>query len=99
MRFLPSILLFLPSLVLGQKVLSLSDKAYEPQIKSVQFYPDQRVEGNMLFPSATRIEAQNLVLEFDDLQDQKNNYYAKLVHCNFDWTKSTLMDLDFMREY
>jgi hypothetical protein len=41
----------------------------------------------------------DLSIEFDDLQDNRNNYYAKLIHCNFDWTKSSLTDLDFINEY
>ncbi len=41
----------------------------------------------------------DLSIEFDDLQDNRNNYYAKLIHCNFDWVKSSLTDLDFMNEY
>lgn len=41
----------------------------------------------------------DLSIEFDDIHDNRNNYYAKLIHCNFDWTKSSLTDLDFMNEY
>jgi hypothetical protein len=41
----------------------------------------------------------DLSIEFDDLQDNRSNYYAKLIHCNFDWTKSSLTDLDFINEY
>ncbi len=41
----------------------------------------------------------DLSIEFDDLQDNPNFYYAKLIHCNFDWTKSSLRDLDFINEY
>src|SRR4051794_23254375 len=85
--------------VWGQKTLLLEDKTYEQSIRSVQCYPNQPTEGNMSLPAVARLNAQNLVLEFDDLQEQKSNYYAKLVHCNFDWSKSGLMDLDFMRDY
>jgi len=41
----------------------------------------------------------DLSIEFDDLQDNRNNYYAKLIHCNYDWTKSSLQDLDFLEVY
>lgn len=84
---------------LAQKRLVLQDMTYEPQIRTVQCYPNQPTEANNLLPSVARLESQNLLLEFDDLQEQKSNYYLKLIHCNFDWTKSTLMDLDFLYDY
>lgn len=74
------LLVHLTILVNGQKKLQFMDMVYEPQIKTVQLFPD-------------------LSIEFDDLQDSPNFYYAKLLHCNFDWTKSTLRDLDFINEY
>ncbi len=83
----------------SQKTLLLEDRIYEPQIKTVQCYPNQPTDGNSLLPAATRMDAQNLLLEFDDLREQHNNYSIRLIHCNFDWTKSTLMDLDFMHDY
>lgn len=84
---------------MGQKILALEDQTYEPQIKTVQCYPNQPTEAYNLLPAVARLEIQNLLLEFDDLQEQKNNYYVKLIHCNFDWSKSSLMDLDFLHDY
>lgn len=83
---------------MAQKSLVHEDWVYEPQIRTVQCYSGKSTEGNFL-PAATRLDTQDLVVEFDDLVDQRNNYYVKLIHCNFDWTKSGLMDLDFMRDY
>ncbi len=97
--------LFLPFLLtlqvnlFAQKELSFTDKVYEQQIKTVQLYPNIGGEQDFLQPSSTSIQQQNLLLEFDDLQDQRSNYYTKLIHCNYDWTKSQLMDLDFMDSY
>lgn len=93
------LLLLIPSLVFGQKTLVLQDKTYEPQIRSVQCYPNQASEGNQLLPPVARMDIQNLMLEFDDLQEQRSNYYARLIHCNADWSASTLMDLDFLHDY
>ncbi len=83
----------------AQKELSFADKVYETQIKTVQLYPNIGGTQDFLQPSSTSLQKQNLLLEFDDLQDQRSNYYAKLIHCNYDWTKSQLMDLDFMDNY
>ncbi|HLZ16721.1 MAG TPA: type IX secretion system plug protein domain-containing protein, partial [Cyclobacteriaceae bacterium] len=96
---LATTLLALQVNLFAQKELSLNDKVYEAQIKSVQLYPNMGGAQDFLQPSAAAIDQQSLLLEFDDLQDQRSNYYAKLIHCNYDWTKSQLMDLDFMSNY
>ncbi len=93
------ILVFFQFNLFAQKELSFTDKAYEPQIKTVQLYPDSDNPQDFLQPSSTPIHQQTMVLEFDDLQDNRNNYYAKLIHCNYDWSKSQLMDLDFLENY
>ncbi len=99
MRISLFLLLLATSPAWAQKTLVLNDQTYEPQIRSVQCYANQPVEGNTLLSAVTRMDTQNLLLEFDDLEEGRNNYYVKLIHCNFDWTKSTLMDLDIMRDY
>lgn len=77
------------------KNLRLMDLAYEPQIKTVRLYPS----GAPLLPAVSQLGQVNLVLEFDDLHTDRDTYYAKILHCNHDWTKSDLQDLDFMTEY
>lgn len=99
MRLPLLLLVIINSSAWGQKTLLLQDKTYEPQIRTVQSYPLQTAEANFQLPAATRLDNQNLLLEFDDLREQRNSYYAKLIHCNFDWSKSSLMDLDIMRDY
>ena len=41
----------------------------------------------------------DLSLEFDDLSGERNNLYVKLIHCNYDWTQSSLQDLEFLNDY
>lgn len=77
------------------KALRLIDMAYEPQVKTVTLNP----EGAPLQPPITTLGQWNLVLEFDQLVPDRDTYYAKIIHCNYDWTKSDLQDLDFMRDY
>ncbi len=92
--------LFLISpVVYGQKKLEFLDKSYEDEIRTVMLYPGVGGSGNNLRPAVAPIENQNLLLEFDDLQAERSNYYVKLIHCNQDWTKSSLMDLDFLTDY
>jgi len=77
------------------KTLLLSDFAYEPQIRTIQLTPD----GRLLEPSVLQFGQAPLVLQFDDLIADRDNYYARIIHCNYDWTKSDLQDLDFMTDY
>ena len=93
------VLVFFPSLGYAQKVLELADRTYEEQIRTVMVYPSQGTGHDNLLSPAAPIDNQNLVLEFDDLQEERNSYYLRLVHCNFDWKKSDLSDLDFMSQY
>jgi Domain of unknown function (DUF5103) len=84
---------------LGQKTLTFSDHSYEEEIRTVMLYPSEGGSRNNLRSAVVPLQKQNLVLEFDDLQGERSNYYVKLVHCNVDWTKSSLMDLDFLSDY
>lgn len=77
------------------KALQLIDQAYEPQIKTVMLYPN----GTPLLAAVTRLGQWNLVLEFDDLRSENDTYYARIEHCNYNWTKSNLQDLDYMTVY
>jgi hypothetical protein len=77
------------------KALKLIDIAYEAEIKTVQLHP----ENAPLEPAVTPLGTWNLLLEFDDLRNQRDTYYARIVHCNHDWTRSDLQDLDFMTLY
>lgn len=71
------------------------DFAYEPQIKTIELSPDNSPLG----PAVTPLGHWNLLLRFDDLRPERDTYYAKIVHCNHDWTKSDLPDLDYMSTY
>ncbi|MBL7851004.1 MAG: DUF5103 domain-containing protein [Cyclobacteriaceae bacterium] len=92
-----TLLMALPLGVAGQKVLRLEDAEYEPQIRTVLLY--SLVPGTQGPQAVTKLEAQQIVLEFDDLVEDRQNYYARLIHCNHDWTKSTLRDLEILRDY
>lgn len=62
-------------------------------------YPGMGGYRNNMRSAAAPLQSQNLVLEFDDLRAERSNYYIKIIHCNHDWTKSALMDLDFLKDY
>jgi hypothetical protein len=77
------------------KTLRLMDQVYEPEIKTVLLHPN----GAPLLPAVTQLGQWNLVLEFDDLRSQNDTYYARVEHCNYNWTPSTLQHLDYMTSY
>ena len=81
------------------KILKLADATYESQIKTVRVYPEGADSQTQMLPTVTKLGNWSLLLEFDDLNGQRDSYYARVVHCNQDWTKSTLSDLDFMPQY
>jgi hypothetical protein len=78
------------------KILQNIDMAYEDQIRTISIHPNSNDPSVTLLPAVTKLGDWNLILEFDDLQPQRNNYYLRLIHCNYDWSKSVLQDLDFM---
>ena len=80
------------------KALKFGDFTYEPQIKTVLLHPVLGT-GDNLEPAVTQFGQWNLILEFDDLKGQRDNYNATIIHCNHDWVKSDLMDLDFITDY
>lgn len=81
------------------KKLSYDDRTYEKEIKSVQLYSNKQEYRSHLLPAATHLNQPDLVLEFDDLRNDINSYYAKIIHCQYNWTPSSLRDLDFMMDY
>lgn len=80
------------------KNLRLMDLTYEPLIRTVLLHPPSNDPKVTLLPSVAKL-GYPLVLEFDELTAQRDTYYARIIHCNYDWTKSILMDLDFLNEY
>lgn len=77
------------------KTLRLMDFAYEPQIKTIELSP----ENSPLTPAVISLGQSDLVLKFDDLSPDRDSYHARVIHCNYDWTKSDLQDLDFLSVY
>ncbi|HEY0744864.1 MAG TPA: DUF5103 domain-containing protein [Chryseosolibacter sp.] len=83
----------------GGKTLQLSDQAYEHQIKTVKLHPAFNEPQANLLPAVTKLGQPNLLLQFDDLRSERDLYYARIIHCNYDWTRSMLQDLEFLAEF
>jgi hypothetical protein len=81
------------------KILRSIDIPYEPQIKTISIHPAFLDPEAILQPAVSKLGQPNLMLEFDDLNAGRESYYLRLIHCNRDWTKSGLQDLDFLNEF
>ena len=69
------------------------------KIKSIMIYQQTGAPYQEMQSPVAPLEEQRLVVEFDDLRDNSETYYAKIVHCDHAWTKSRLRDLDFIAVY
>lgn len=102
-RLLLCWLLSLPILVLGQSIPTI-DADYDPKLKTVLLYPmvgnspgDPALTLNP--PVLNQQDDTQLMLEFDDLTANYRSFRAKLIHCNADWQKSVLNDIEFTFDY
>ncbi|PWJ60595.1 uncharacterized protein DUF5103 [Dyadobacter jejuensis] len=103
--------LYLTLLLLVEVVLAkaqqpeelLKDAIYNPKIATVLLYPNIEEPDNpkrLISPPITSVQnTKGLMLEFDDLSAQYDRYSAKILHCNADWSKSNLNDIEFTYEY
>lgn len=81
------------------KKLFFDDYDYESLVGNVQLVP---MRGNQIDyignPVISLRQPQYLYLVFDLLTDQFENLSAKLYHCNKDWKRSVLRDMEFVSE-
>ncbi|MBC8153714.1 MAG: DUF5103 domain-containing protein [Bacteroidetes bacterium] len=80
------------------------DAIYDPKIRTVLLYPvvgTETVNPSLtLNPPVMSLDDNTpLQLEFDDLTGDYRSFRAKLVHCNTDWQRSVLNEIEFTYEY
>ncbi len=112
MKITQTLLLLLLSLTLfsqkkktfnEDKKIIYDNHIYENYIRTVQLYPVLSITKNpqeALNPPVLNLtDAQVLKLEFDCLATEFSNFRVKIVHCNADWTPSSLNDVEFLTEF
>ncbi len=82
-----------------EKKLVFNNHNYEDLVGTVQLVPSKN--GELAFLENPVIELnddQILSLQFDLITDKFEYLAARLYHCNKDWTKSILRDMEFLAE-
>jgi len=69
------------------------NKSFNEKIKTVQLY---REEWNLSYPILKLNSPEKLVLHFDLMSDNSENYYYTFIHCDKDWKRSDIFERDFM---
>jgi hypothetical protein len=83
------------------KKLEFIDKVYEENIKTPILFRADDLKATPLNPAAISLmQRVPLVLKFDEIYTDEADYYrAKIIHCDFNWQKSQISDLQFLYEY
>ncbi|WP_017259153.1 type IX secretion system plug protein [Pedobacter arcticus] len=76
--------------------LVYDDINYLPEIKTVAFYNLKKVQS---FPLLNLGGGDELLLSFDDLRGGSRNLYYSVVHCNADWTPSSISPIEYLESF
>lgn len=82
-------LAFFPSMVQG----AWENKVYKPSIRTVEFRSFDKKEN---YPVVQLKSAQKLYLHFDDLNGELSDYQYTIVHCDYNWEPSNLMQNEYI---
>ncbi len=97
-------LLFASVATRGQTAdVRLDDFIYSETIKTILLYPasdDPEDPRRLIGPPVIQLDGDRpLILEFDDLTADYRGYRAKLLHCNADWSRSILNEIEYTYEF
>lgn len=82
------------------KGFTTSDFIYESSIKTVTLFPNTGNVSDFLKPAIVPIsQSPRLLLTFDDIKEYSESYYVKIIHCNADWTISTLSEIQYLYDF
>jgi hypothetical protein len=105
MRYFLSLILIIACLSARSQPadIKFEDYIYNENIATVLLYPGINETENprrLIGPPILPLQSANpLVLEFDDLTASFSGYRVKIFHCNADWTKSVLNEIEYTFEY
>ena len=83
----------------GSKQIVFDNHDYEDLIGFAKVFPVENGQIKELEnPVVGLNQPDQLMLSFDLLTDQFENLSARIVHCNSDWSRSQLRDMEFLNE-
>ncbi len=69
------------------------DRVYSPVIKTVKL---ESMDSRMLVPILNINQSEGLLLSFDELSEETHRFEYTFIHCNSDWTESSLQYSDYI---
>jgi hypothetical protein len=86
--------------VTENKKLIYDNFSYEQNIKTILFYPATNKVQDVIQPAVLPIsQITPLILEFDQIYTDFDNYNVKIVHCNADWTRSSINEMEYLYDF
>lgn len=81
--------------------LEFTNKSYRESIKTVQLV---HFKGNQMVSTDNPVielgKNERLLLTFDDINEEQQQYQVKIIHCDKDWKhKSNIQSMDYLKEY
>lgn len=87
----------------AQSIPPAVDRVYDPKIQTVLLYPASaesiRSDRTLTSPVVSMRGNQSLVLEFDDISFEGNQFYVKLFHFDAEWKPSDLRDMEWLDSF
>lgn len=84
----------------SQARLEMADREYLPSIHTAQLYPNTQQEAASLEPAAVSVnQGVPLLLTFDDLRPDFEQFQVRIVHCNWNWQPSNLSSMQYLYEF
>lgn len=95
------LLIFIKITAWAQSSIPTIDKTFAENIHSVLLYPDNGASVKKLLdpPIIALNSGHPLVLEFDDLNNQYQNYHVKVFPCTPEWKILNLNEVEYISEF
>lgn len=72
------------------------DRVYSPIVKTVKL---ESMDSRMLVPILNINQSEGLLLSFDELSEETHRFEYTFIHCNSDWTESSLQYSDYVEGF
>lgn len=80
----------------AQNETKYSTQVILPQLNTLEVYAD---DNELAYPNIELNSDQTIHISFDDLSNELNTYFIKLIHCTADWTNSNLSTLEYINGF